>query len=133
MDIQPTCATDERGHQERIGAAVYQHVDVASFARLSPGIRTEEPSVGAESLGSGTLDGAANAGQHASASSLGLLSLLRQFFLEMHPYGATEGAYEVGIWQPREHGHRMTPGITPGKTYETRNTEHGVARAGTGP
>jgi hypothetical protein len=33
----------------------------------------------------------------------------------VRPYRATEGAYEVGIWQPRNHGQRMTPGITPGK------------------
>jgi hypothetical protein len=33
----------------------------------------------------------------------------------VRPYRATEGAYEVGIWQSRNHGQRMAPGITPGK------------------
>jgi hypothetical protein len=44
-----------------------------------------------------------------------LLALYRQLFLEVRPYRATGGAYEVRIWQARNYGQRMTPGITPGK------------------
>jgi len=60
MDIQPACATDDGGNHELIGAAVYQQVDVAPFAWLSPRVRAEEPDVTVESLGSGTANRAAN-------------------------------------------------------------------------
>jgi hypothetical protein len=54
-------------------------------------------------------------GHDGRASFLCLPTLLRDLFLVVRPYRATEGAHEIGIWQSRSHGQRMAPGITHGK------------------
>ena len=115
MHISSAHATHERGQQERIGATLHQQIDIASCARLAPGIRAEEPRAVAEPIGPGALKGRAYLGQHGRAASLRLSTFFRHLFLEVRPYRATEGAHEVRIGQARAHGQRMTPGITPGK------------------
>ena len=106
MHIPPARTTDERSHHERIGAILDQQIDIASFARLAPSIRAKQPRTATQPVGPGAFDGRVNAGQNVRASDLRLSALFRQLFLEVRPHRATEGAYEVGIWQSRNHDRR---------------------------
>jgi len=116
VHIPPARTTDERSHHNRISAILDQQIDIASFPGLTPSIRAREPRAATQPIGPGTLESRANAGHNGRTACLCLSALFRYLFLEVRPYRATEGAYEVGIWQSRKHGWRMTPGITHGKS-----------------